>query len=76
MIDKINIGKTMTLYYMKSRLRTIIFTNLYFNIAIYSREGERYYKKLLLNHIRGPTSFEDLLIVNEIYYETFKEAIK
>ena len=27
------------------------------------REGERYYLRLLLNHVRGLTSFESLLIV-------------
>ena len=38
------------------------------------KEGERFYLRLLLNHVRGPTSFEDLLIVDEIYYLSFKEA--
>ncbi|XP_075079447.1 ATP-dependent DNA helicase RRM3-like [Nicotiana tabacum] len=40
------------------------------------REGERYYLKLLLNHVRGPFSFEDLLMVNERDCQTFKEAVK
>ncbi|XP_070056549.1 uncharacterized protein [Nicotiana tomentosiformis] len=40
------------------------------------REGERYYLRLLLNHVRGPLSFKDLLTVNERQCETFKEAAK
>nr|XP_009763055.1 PREDICTED: uncharacterized protein LOC104215018 [Nicotiana sylvestris] len=40
------------------------------------REGERYYERLLLNHVRGPFSFEDLLTVNGKKCETFKEAAK
>ena len=37
-------------------------------------EGERYYLRLLLNHVRSPKSFEDLLGVNETQYSTFKES--
>ncbi|KAL7137613.1 hypothetical protein ABFS83_10G105100 [Erythranthe nasuta] len=37
-------------------------------------EGERYYLRLLLNHVRGPTSFLDLLTVNGIRCANFKEA--
>ncbi|XP_057247377.1 uncharacterized protein LOC125492930 [Beta vulgaris subsp. vulgaris] len=37
-------------------------------------EGERYYLRLLLTHIRGPQSFEDLLIVNTTKCSTFREA--
>ncbi|XP_070022215.1 uncharacterized protein [Nicotiana sylvestris] len=40
------------------------------------REGERYYLRLLLNHVRGPLSFKDLLIVNGRECETFKETAK
>ncbi|XP_075096268.1 uncharacterized protein LOC107806316 [Nicotiana tabacum] len=40
------------------------------------REGERYYLRLLLNHVRGPLSFKDLLTVNGRECETFKEAAK
>ncbi|XP_019230473.1 PREDICTED: uncharacterized protein LOC109211392 [Nicotiana attenuata] len=40
------------------------------------REGERYYERLSLNHVRGPFSFEDLLTVNGKKCETFKEAAK
>jgi len=37
-------------------------------------EGERYYLRLLLNHIEGATSFEDLKIINGIKVSTFWEA--
>ncbi|XP_073059734.1 uncharacterized protein [Primulina eburnea] len=37
-------------------------------------EGERFYLRILLNHVRGPTSFEDLMNVNGVTYSTFKES--
>ncbi|XP_028551783.1 uncharacterized protein LOC114579918 [Dendrobium catenatum] len=37
-------------------------------------DGERYYLRILLNHVYGPTSFSDLLHVNGIHCSTFKEA--
>lgn len=37
-------------------------------------EGERYYLRLLLTHIPGPTSYMDLRTVNGIVYSTFREA--
>ncbi|XP_028104091.1 uncharacterized protein LOC114303138 [Camellia sinensis] len=37
-------------------------------------EGERFYLRILLNHIRGPKSFDHLLMVNRIVYPTFKQA--
>ncbi|XP_024974822.1 uncharacterized protein LOC112512927 [Cynara cardunculus var. scolymus] len=37
-------------------------------------EGERYYLRLLLSHISGPTSFKDLFTVNGILYPTFRKA--
>ena len=37
-------------------------------------EGERYYLRILLNHVRGPTSFKDLLTVEGIRYLSFKES--
>ena len=36
-------------------------------------EGERYYLRLLLNHIKGSTSFEDLKIVNDVKTPSFRE---
>lgn len=38
-------------------------------------EGERYYLRLLLGHIRGPTSYEHLRTVKGIIYSTFREAV-
>ncbi|XP_073273312.1 uncharacterized protein [Primulina huaijiensis] len=37
-------------------------------------EGERYYLRLLLLHVRGPSSFNYLLTFNNQIYFTFKEA--
>ncbi|KAL5542818.1 hypothetical protein UlMin_010528 [Ulmus minor] len=37
-------------------------------------EGERYYLRLLLNHIRGATCFKDLKIVNNILTSSFRES--
>ncbi|XP_042941237.1 uncharacterized protein LOC122275954 [Carya illinoinensis] len=37
-------------------------------------EGERYYLRMLLNHIRGATSFEKLRTVNGVVLPTYREA--
>ncbi|KAF5481753.1 hypothetical protein F2P56_002382 [Juglans regia] len=37
-------------------------------------EGERYYLRILLNHIRGPLSFEDLRTIDGVVSPTFREA--
>ena len=37
-------------------------------------DEERFYLRLILLHVRGATSFEDLRKVNGIQYGTFKEA--
>ncbi|KAL0385359.1 UNVERIFIED_CONTAM: hypothetical protein Sradi_2930200 [Sesamum radiatum] len=37
-------------------------------------EGERFYLRIILNHVRGPKSFDDLLTVNHFHYPTFKQA--
>lgn len=37
-------------------------------------EGERYYLRLLLNHVRGPTSFEDLKTIGGVVASTFHEV--
>ncbi|KAF3624476.1 hypothetical protein FXO38_30239 [Capsicum annuum] len=50
--------------------------SFYFNVAANPTEGERYYLRLLLNHVPGPTSFKNLLYVNGRRCETFKEAAK
>ena len=36
--------------------------------------GERFYLRLLLAVVRGPTSFESLRTVDGVIYETFKVA--
>jgi hypothetical protein len=37
-------------------------------------EGERYYIKLLLNHIPGAKSFEHLRTYANVVYPTFRQA--
>lgn len=37
-------------------------------------EGERYFERVLLLNVRCPTSFNDLLCVNDVRYDTFREA--
>jgi hypothetical protein len=37
-------------------------------------EGERYFLRVLLNHVRGATSYEDLRTVAGVTYSTFREA--
>ncbi|KAG6641259.1 hypothetical protein CIPAW_09G061200 [Carya illinoinensis] len=37
-------------------------------------EGERYYLRILPNHVRGPLSFEDLRTVDSVVVPTFREA--
>jgi hypothetical protein len=36
--------------------------------------GERYYLRILLNTVKGCTSYEDIMTVNGVVYLTFKEA--
>ncbi|KAL8160939.1 hypothetical protein V2J09_012428 [Rumex salicifolius] len=36
--------------------------------------GERYFLRILLNHIKGPTSYEELRTIKGVVYSTFKEA--
>ncbi len=43
-------------------------------ISAHPAEGEQYYLRVLLNHVRGPTSYEYLRIVEGIVYPTFQEA--
>ncbi|KAK9065053.1 hypothetical protein SSX86_016437 [Deinandra increscens subsp. villosa] len=37
-------------------------------------EGERYYLRVLLSNVKGPTSFEDLCTVNGVRHTTFRKA--
>src|SRR6266542_4779432 len=39
-------------------------------------DTERFYLRLLLNHVQGATCFEDIKIVNGIYYDTYEEAAR
>ena len=39
-------------------------------------EGERFYLRLLLLHVKAACSYQDLLTFNSIVYGTFKEAAK
>ncbi|KAL6901889.1 hypothetical protein ACP4OV_004765 [Aristida adscensionis] len=43
-------------------------------VAAHPAEGERYYLRILLNHVRGATSFENLRTVNGVVYSTFREV--
>ncbi|KAL0328117.1 UNVERIFIED_CONTAM: hypothetical protein Scaly_2244300 [Sesamum calycinum] len=42
--------------------------------AVAPSEDERFYLRLLLNHVTGPKSFDDLLTVDGVRYLTFKQA--
>ena len=37
-------------------------------------DGEKFNLRVLLNHVKGLTGFDDLLTVNGITYPTFKQA--
>ena len=50
---------------------TIMIGRLY---IVQPSEGERYYLRTLLTHVKGPTSFNDLKTVNGYTCNTFKEA--
>ncbi|XP_071916209.1 uncharacterized protein [Coffea arabica] len=43
-------------------------------VTVSPKEGERYYLRLLLNHVRAPTSFDDLLTVNGQKMNCFRQA--
>ncbi|KAK9054325.1 hypothetical protein SSX86_025403 [Deinandra increscens subsp. villosa] len=38
--------------------------------------GERYYLRMLLNHVRGPLSFEDIRTVDGVVHPTYRSACK
>ncbi|GJX95035.1 DNA helicase PIF1, ATP-dependent [Tanacetum coccineum] len=50
--------------------RKCIGRNVYSTLA----SGERYFLRMLLNVVRGPRNFEELLTVNKLVCSTFKEA--
>ncbi|XP_027124286.1 uncharacterized protein [Coffea arabica] len=43
-------------------------------VSVSPTEGERYYLRLLLTHVPGPTSFDDLLTVNNKKMCSFRDA--
>lgn len=43
-------------------------------VTCHPTEGERYYLRLLLMNVRAPKSYKDLLTVNEICCDTFRES--
>ncbi|XP_071905589.1 uncharacterized protein [Coffea arabica] len=43
-------------------------------VAISPHEGERYYLRLLLTHVRAPTSFDDLLTISGQKMDCFRDA--
>jgi hypothetical protein len=43
-------------------------------MSAHSAEGERHYLRVLLNHVTGATSFEDLRTINGIIFPMFCEA--
>jgi hypothetical protein len=43
-------------------------------VSANSAEGERYYLRVLLNHVAGATSFDDLRTVDGVTLPTFREA--
>ncbi|KAB2620482.1 hypothetical protein D8674_043012 [Pyrus ussuriensis x Pyrus communis] len=44
--------------------------------AVSPAEGEKFYLRILLNHVRGPTSFTNLRTVNGVLHPTFKQAVE
>ncbi|XP_070013114.1 uncharacterized protein [Nicotiana sylvestris] len=45
-------------------------------LTCHPTEGERYYLRLLLMHVRGPTSYKDLLTINGEPCSTFREFVE
>ncbi|XP_027167892.1 uncharacterized protein LOC113767888 [Coffea eugenioides] len=43
-------------------------------VSVSPTEGERYYLRLLLTHVRAPTSFDDLLTVNGVHMSSYRLA--
>ena len=41
---------------------------------VHPAAGEQYYLRMLLNIIRGATSFKNLRTIDGIFYSSFKEA--
>ncbi|XP_074315275.1 uncharacterized protein LOC141651461 [Silene latifolia] len=57
--------------WFKRRNKLLVIARLVF---VSPSEGERYFLRLLLNHVKSPKSFEDLKTVNGHYCSTYQEA--
>ncbi|XP_074293518.1 uncharacterized protein LOC141620583 [Silene latifolia] len=57
--------------WFKRRTKLVVIGRIVF---VSPSEGERYFLRILLLHVRGPKSFEDLRTVNGHTYTTFQEA--
>ncbi|KAK8921410.1 hypothetical protein KSP39_PZI020685 [Platanthera zijinensis] len=55
----------------KRRRRQKVIARMY---SVHPSEGERFYLRMLLNHIRAPRSFEHLMTVGNITHPTFCSA--
>ena len=63
--------KSMQMWKERQRLHPKTICRLY---ASNPSQGERYYLRLLVTVVIGPTSFEDLRSYEDITYDCFKEA--
>ncbi|XP_022856844.1 uncharacterized protein LOC111377922 [Olea europaea var. sylvestris] len=43
-------------------------------VTVNPSEGERYFLRVLLNHIKGPTSYDSFKTLNEVTVNTYREA--
>lgn len=63
--------KTTTLWKPRQRGATNIIPRMY---SVSPRDDERFYLRLLLLHVKGARSFEDLRSIDGTMYNTFREA--
>ncbi|XP_022843113.1 uncharacterized protein LOC111366630 [Olea europaea var. sylvestris] len=70
-IENENTRKTMLTEHSFSEKKQIVVGRI---VSVNLSEGERYFLRLLLNHIRGPTSFDDLKTFNGVNVGIFREA--
>ena len=58
----------------KKRTETLRFPTIGRLPQVFPKDIERFYLRLLLQHVRGATSFEDICTVNKTKYKTFADA--